>query len=204
MVLAIVMIVATIAQFTGKSKVTPVSQDRYRSQPRAVFGDTNRIQPASERPSNTEQPLSREEPPSEAASRSREDSSAMPASDINGLLNRWRDTVVRGDSKAHAILYAPKMDKFFRRRNVSRETVRREKARMMEIYPEVKRYEISDVRVESQRPNETVVSFRKEWDMRGDRPFSGAERQRLTLRRIAGDWKIVSEEELKVYWLKRG
>jgi hypothetical protein len=74
---------------------------------------------------------------------------------------------------------------------------------MMELYPEVNRYDISDVKVESSKPGEAVVSFRKDWDMRGDRPFSGAERQRLKLRRISGDWKIVSEEELKVYWVKR-
>jgi hypothetical protein len=197
-VLAIVLIIATIAQFTGRRRVTPVPQDRGPTQARAVFGDTRAIQPAEARP-GTEQRA-----PVEEASRGREESAPAPASDINGLLNRWRDTVVRGDSNAHAILYAPRMDRFFRRRNVTREMVRREKARMMELYPDVKRYEISDVRVESQRGDEAVVSFRKEWDMRGDRLFSGAERQRLKLRRIAGDWKIVSEEELRVYWLKRG
>jgi len=39
--------------------------------------------------------------------------------------------------------------------------------------------------------------------MNGQKPFSGAERQRLKLRRIDGNWKIVSEEETKVYWVKR-
>ena len=75
---------------------------------------------------------------------------------------------------------------------------------MMELYPEVHRYEISDVKFESQKHDEAVVSFRKDWDMNGDRRFSGAERQRLKLRRINGDWKIVSEEEMQIYWVKRG
>ena len=199
-VLAIVMIIATIAQFTGRRADTAAPQARNRSQPRAVFGDTR---PATPVESREAPPEVQQAAPVDESSPGSEEASAVPASDINGLLDRWRDTVVRRDVNAHAILYAPKMDKFFRRRNVTRETVRREKARMMELYPDVKRYEISDVRVESQRGSEAVVSFRKEWDMRGDRPFSGAERQRLKLRRIAGDWKIVSEEELKVYWLKR-
>ena len=199
-VLAIVMIIATIAQFTGRRADTAAPQARNRAQPRAVFGDTWPTTPVE----------SREEPPdaqrprrSKIVSRKRGSVSRSRIGYRSGLLHRWRETVVRGDVNAHAILYAPKMDKFFRRRNVTRETVRREKARMMELYPDVKRYEISDVRVESQRGTEAIVSFRKEWDMRGDRPFSGAERQRLKLRRIAGDLKIVSEEELKVYWLKR-
>jgi len=199
-VLAIVMVIAVIAQFTGNARANREKQQTSRSaQPRAVFGDTSSSLP---RQQGTPQPNA------DATSRSRvdtpaENSAATANADINDLLNRWRDSVVRGDVNAHVILYGPKMDQFFRRRNVTRETVRREKARMMELYPQVNRYDISDVRVESQRENEAVVSFRKEWDMRGDRPFSGAERQRLKLRRISGDWKIVSEEELKVYWVKR-
>jgi hypothetical protein len=96
------------------------------------------------------------------------------------------------------------MEVFYRRNGVSRETVRREKARMMELYPQVHRYDISDVKLESHKGEEAVVSFRKDWDMNGDRRFSGAERQRLKLRRINGDWKIVREEELKIYWVRRG
>lgn len=194
-VLAIVMIIATIAQFTGTRAAGPY-KTKAESGPRAVFGDT-RPQPTDEsaRP--------RAEVKEDESSRSRTETDAAGTPQITDLLNRWRDTVVRGDVMAHTILYAPKMDKFFRQKNVTRAMVQREKARMMELYPEVKRYDISDIRVESNRGNEAIVSFRKEWDMRGERPFSGAERQRLKLRRISGDWKIVSEEELKVYWVKR-
>ncbi len=142
-VLAIVMIVATMAQFTGRWADTPAPQFRNRSQPRAVFGDTRSTTPAEAREL---EPETQQAAPVDESSRESEEAPAVPPSDINGLLDRWRDTVVRGDVNAHAILYAPKMDKFFRRRNVTRETVRREKARMMELYPDVKRYEISDVR----------------------------------------------------------
>lgn len=111
--------------------------------------------------------------------------------------------MLTGDVNAHVILYAPRMTQFFRQRNVTREAVRREKARLMEIYPKVLQYDISGIQVESSSENQAVVSFRKDWDMRGARRFAGAERQRLTLQRISGDWKIAGEEELKVYWLKR-
>ena len=111
---------------------------------------------------------------------------------------------MRGDVKAQAILYAPKMEQFFRRRNVTRDVVLREKARMKELYPNVSRYDITDVQVESHKENVAVVSFRKEWDMHGERRFSGSDRQRFKLRKIAGDWKIVGEEEMVVYWVRRG
>jgi hypothetical protein len=197
--LAIVMVIAAIAQYTGKDRRNPYEQPKVAStprdhaEPRAVFGDT-RPQPTD--PAPTPKPTISEE-----TSRSRIEIGSTP--EITDLLNRWRDSVIRGDVNAHTVLYAPKMDHFFRQRNVTRAAVKREKARMMELYPKVSRYEISDVRLESQKNDEAVVSFRKEWDMSGDRPFSGAERQRLKLRRISGDWKIVSEEELKVYWVKR-
>lgn len=140
----------------------------------------------------------------EESARSRTEVTTTGRGEIDGLLDRWRNTVLRGDVNGQTILYAPKMELFYRRNGVSRETVRREKARLMELYPRVHRYDISDVKVESQKRDEAVVSFRKDWDMNGDRRFSGAERQRLKLRRINGDWKIVREEELKVYWVSRG
>jgi len=191
-VLAAVLIIATIAQFTR-----PQPANAYkgaipaRKEARAVFGERAPIERSVPESTRTRiEPLPQPD-------------AAAPVAGVNDLLERWRETVMRGDVNAHTILYAPRMDQFFRRRNVTRETVHREKTRMMELYPEVNRYDISDVKVESSKPGEAVVSFRKDWDMRGDRPFSGAERQRLKLRRISGDWKIVSEEELKVYWVKR-
>ena len=123
---------------------------------------------------------------------------------IDQLLTRWRDTVAKGDLEGHTNLYAPNVDRFFRQRNVPHEAVRKVKSQMMTLYPTITRYDISKVTVESNTGNEAVVSFRKDWDMKGRRRFAGAERQRLKLRRIAGDWKITSEEELKIYWVRRG
>jgi hypothetical protein len=206
-VLAIVLVIAAIAQIRGKGRrVNPYANGAEqapmaRSAPRAtaderpVFGDTSapapRVTP-KDRPADTE------------ATRGRTTAAAPSNSaDIHRLLDEWRATLVRGDVNAQANLYAPHVDRFFTKRNVSRDAVRKEKSRMMAAYPEVNRYEISDVRVESNTGDEAVVSFRKEWEMTGNRRFSGAERQRLRLRRIGADWKIVGEEETKIYWVKR-
>jgi hypothetical protein len=113
-------------------------------------------------------------------------------------------TVSKGDVESHSDLYAPTVTRFFRQRNVSKTAVRKVKSQMMALYPTVNRYDISDVKIESNTGSEAVVSFRKEWDMKGRRRFAGAERQRLRLQRLGGEWKIVSEEETKVYWTKRG
>ena len=202
-VLAVVFVIAAIAQFKGDHPPNPYTANAKVAEPpeigreRAVFGE--------ERPNPTaDSPVAPHPPASSAAAetadpepdqRARAAEPTSPPAGVNELLERWRRTVILGDVNAQTILYAPQMERFFNRKNVTREQVRREKGRMMELYPNVSRYEISDLKVEAVENGQTVVSFRKEWDMHGDKHFSGAERQRLKLRRIAGDWKIVSEEE---------
>jgi hypothetical protein len=208
-VLAMVFVIAAIAQIRGKdrrvnpyangaehapmARATPQEQE---TQERPTFGDAT---PPATRTNPKAAPPARDA----EVTRARTTAVAANGGDIHRLLDQWRLTVVRGDVSGQANLYAPQVDRFFTKRNVSREAVRKEKARMMQAYPEVNKYEISDVEVESNTGDEAVVSFRKEWDMNGNRRFSGAERQRLRLRRVDGDWKIVGEEETKIYWVKR-
>ena len=87
--------------------------------------------------------------PETESTRSRVSDAEKELAEIQGFLNRWRTSTIDGNVDAQTILYAPRMDHYFRQRNVSRATVRREKARMKELYPTVNRYDISDVRVES-------------------------------------------------------
>lgn len=190
-VLAFVFLIATIAQFTGKPSNPYRTAANTQPAPRAVFGESQ--------PKPIELPRVEQE-----STRSRTEPSSAPSEDINRFLDRWKSTIVNRNVDGHTSLYAPKVEYFFLRRNVTRDAVRKEKARMMELYPNVNRYEISDVQVERATPTEAVLSLRKEWDMQGDRRFAGAERQKLKLRKIYGDWKIVSEQEAKVYWIKRG
>jgi hypothetical protein len=199
-VLAIVLAIAAIAQFTGTARRTnpyaasepPVTTTGPRE--RAVFGGgPPRSSPIA--------------PDPEASTRSRSSTAGEPpakAAGIDQFLDRWRDTVARGDVDGNTDLYAPTVTRFFRQRNVSHAAVRKVKSQMMSLYPTVNRYDISDVKVESNDGKDAVVSFRKDWDMNGRQRFTGAERQRLKLRRLDGDWKIVSEEELKVYFVRRG
>jgi hypothetical protein len=128
----------------------------------------------------------------------------VPAS-LLGVIERWRSTLEKGDLETHAATYAPRVDKYFRQRRVSRQGVLREKERLLARYPHINKYEVHDVRLESIKGDRAVVTFRKDWDTSGSgsRRFAGSEKQRLTLRRLAGDWKITGEEELKVLWLRR-
>lgn len=201
-VLGVVLVIAAIVQFTGKrpaespyASAAPATATPNRGE-RAVFGSDPRPAPTAESP----RPMPARTEAEEPITRARTETSAG----IDEFLSRWRNTVATGDVDGQTALYAPKVDRFFRQRNVSQAAVRKVKSQMMSLYPTVNKYDISDVKVESNNGREAVVSFRKEWDMNGQRRFAGAERQRLKLRRVAGDWKIVSEEETKIYWVKRG
>lgn len=200
-VLAIVLIIAAIAQFTGAdSRANPYASatPNRTPGPRAVFGgdpQPDRGTAVAADTPNEPETRARTAPPEELATGN---------ASIEAFLDRWRETVIKGDVEGQTALYAPTVSRFFRQRNVSNSAVRKTKSQMMHLYPTVNRYDISDLKVESNNGKEAVVSFRKEWDMNGTRRFAGAERQRLRLRRMGGDWKIVGEEETKVYWTKRG
>lgn len=123
--------------------------------------------------------------------------------DIVGVLERWRASLAKGDLQTHLNTYAPRLDRFYRLRNVSRDVVRHEKERLLRIYPEVHRFEVTQMNLESLKGDKAVVTFRKDWDMRGSRRFAGAEIQRIALKRSAGSWLISGEQESRVFWVRR-
>jgi tetratricopeptide (TPR) repeat protein len=136
------------------------------------------------------------------SSAERSTATAVPP-DIEMLLSRWQSSTLSGDLESQVDCYAPLVEVFFRKVNVPREAVRLEKKKVLEQYPRTLTYEISDLQLESLAERRATITFRKEWDARGLRRFAGAERQRLTLAKVDGSWKIVGEQELEIYWVER-
>lgn len=227
-VLAMVMGLAAVEQFRDRSdpladpmqpqaRAEPQARAQEQARPsregtrpepqqRAVFGAA----PGQEaRMPSAPSPIADDPLPESSRSRASRDAveapitrSGVPA-DLNAFLTRWRDTVLDRDLDAQVNLYAPEVRRFFTKRNVKRDMVRREKEQFLRKYPEFHKYDLSDVQVENLDGNEATITFRKEWDARGQGRFAGAERQRLTLVKDSGSWKIVGEEELQVYWVRR-
>ena len=205
-VLAIVLLIAGIRQWgDSPPEMAPDPVETARSaEPPATAPETERTV-FGERPSPTDDVPTADSPKTERRSRSVEppqSTSSVPA-DLQAFLDRWRTTLISGDAKAQAALYANRVDRFFTKRNVTRRDVLREKERMLARYPEFHKYDISDVQIESLDDSRAVVTFRKDWDARGRGRFAGSEQQRLTLRRDDGSWKIVREEETKIHWVRR-
>ena len=112
-VLTVVFTVAAIAQFTGTSQMIRRNQSCRKpimlpriSRERS-FGEVSPAITAAPAPD-----VQQAEPKEEIA-RSRTETAASPGrGQIEGLLDRWRDTFARGDVNGQTILYAPKMESF--------------------------------------------------------------------------------------------
>ena len=130
------------------------------------------------------------------------DAATVPA-DILRFVERWERTLENSDLEGQAACYAPVVERFYTKSNVRLNQVIDEKRRMLETYPNFHKYEIANIRVHSLTPQRAAITFDKTWDTSGRTRFAGSEQQRLVLVRIGGQWKIVREEETRVYWVRR-
>jgi serine/threonine protein kinase len=132
------------------------------------------------------QTVSMNPPPADAASEKRQ---------ISGLIDRWVDSMRSRDVQRQTACYAPVVDEFFGRRNVSINDVRRAKEKTFESADEARQFSIDDMRFERLDPDRATVSFLKIWNFPG-RPFIASAREEMVVRRVADEWKIAGEREL--------
>lgn len=130
------------------------------------------------------------------------DREAITASVLE-MVADWADALADGDINGHIIHYADVLERYFTKRNVTRQAVYQDKERFLATYPTVVRYRILNLEVFPLSADMAFAVFDKAWDFRtgNNRRFAGEEKQRLKLRLFDGRWKIVSEEELRVYWV---
>jgi len=125
---------------------------------------------------------------------------------IMAVLEHWRAAMLASDADGLADCYAPVVELFFRRKNLDRDTLRRMERAGMNAWPHVDHYQLSAFVFEPIREDRAAVVFHKywdSWDALREKHFAGEEKEQLTFERIAGEWKIVREEELTVDWVKR-
>lgn len=95
------------------------------------------------------------------------------------------------------------VDQFYGWQKVSAGRILREKRRQFSQIGKVRGFDISNVRVNRNATDRATVSLDKTWDFGQDSRFAGSERAQLNLAKLNGDWRITSEREMKVYWMKR-
>jgi len=151
--------------------------------------------PANERHALANDPPAKEKrAPAESAPASPA-RAADPKQQINTLLERWAQATRTKDVDTLVNCYAPVVERFFGARDLRTNELRKAKRDAFHVIGAVRSFDIGNISFERLRPDFAVVSFRKRWDF-PDRRFSGAERDEMELRRIGGEWKIVSEREV--------
>ena len=113
---------------------------------------------------------------------------------LRNLIHRWADTLLAGDLPGHMSLYASTLDRFHQSSNVARESVQASKQRLLAGLPEVRRFEIFEVRLLPSRDGSVIAEFRIESDVEA-RALAGW--YRLRLRPVNDRWAIHGEEKLQ-------
>ncbi|MFL6416214.1 MAG: dynamin family protein [Bryobacteraceae bacterium] len=122
---------------------------------------------------------------------------------ISAVLSRWTQTMLAGDIDGQMQCYGRTVERFFGRYNVNWSTLWTMKEAGFSKYPNVNRYQISNVELLNAAKDRVTLTFRKEWNATGVTNFAGASQIVLALGRFGESWKIISETEPKVYWSSR-
>jgi hypothetical protein len=118
--------------------------------------------------------------------------------EIKTVLDAWVQSMRSGDLETQMNCYAPVLERYFRATNVDAPTLRKWKAVGMAKWPST-RFDLSEMNFQELQPGRFEVEFDKQWDATGASHFTGASRNVLIFQRINDAWKIVNEQETKVY-----
>ena len=121
---------------------------------------------------------------------------------VQSVLTQWVESTKTLNAPSDAACYAPMVDTYYTEHHLSRQRILEYKKAQFAQLGVVNQFEISNVQIKEPSPGTAVVVFDKTWDFGTVHKFSGAERGQLTLSKFEGEWKIVSERELKLYWVR--
>jgi ketosteroid isomerase-like protein len=154
--------------------------------------------PVPQRPSPLDQPIGAE-PATVARTNTR--SRGDTEQDLHVLVDRWAAAFRARDLNDHMSFYAPTVDRFFLKRNVSADQVRQTKEQALSAAGNIEQYKIENVQTKMESPTRATVTFDKTYSFTGS--TSGKVLGVLYLRKTNDEWRIVGERDLRVYWQKK-
>jgi serine/threonine protein kinase/ketosteroid isomerase-like protein len=118
---------------------------------------------------------------------------------LNESLDQWIAATNASDIEQQMAFYVPQVETFYLTRNVRREAVRAEKARLFR--------DAEVVEVRARNPSITfspdgqtaMMRFRKSYSIQGSETREGEVLQELRWRKTENGWRIISERDLKVF-----
>jgi hypothetical protein len=120
---------------------------------------------------------------------------------VRSLLNQWVDSFKQKDLLRQVDCYAPQVDTYYRKHNVSQAFVQDNKSRAFSAISEIRQFELSNISITFDSPSDGSITFDKSWDttLSSGKRYAGSEMERLRVALIDGSWRIKREEELKLY-----
>lgn len=132
-------------------------------------------------------------------------SATVPAAverEIRDVIEKCTKAMEAKDLAQHMSYYADKLAIYYKKKDCPREFVYNDKLQAVQKYDTIKLY-MDNIVIRMVNDVTAEVLLDKGWECKGPSLFAGKERQRLTMKKFGALWKIVGEEELTVYWVKR-
>jgi ketosteroid isomerase-like protein len=129
---------------------------------------------------------------------------------IEEAVSAWIGAFRSRNTTQLAESYAPTVEKYFRKENISREQVQQFIQSDFASVADIRTYTVDDIKVEGLptdselehgvAPSRATATFHKAWETTqvNGKTFSGEEIERLTFSKSDEGWKIVREEELNI------
>ncbi|MEO7539987.1 MAG: nuclear transport factor 2 family protein [Pyrinomonadaceae bacterium] len=119
--------------------------------------------------------------------------------DVKAAITSWNTDAESLDFDSYMTHYAPTVD-YYTRSGAGIAYIRADKQRAFSRYDSITT-DITNVTVTADPSGETATAvFDKEWNFDGDRPSTGKVRQLMRFRKVAGEWLIIAEKDLKLYY----
>jgi ketosteroid isomerase-like protein len=121
---------------------------------------------------------------------------------VHDAFDSWVQAFRSRDTSRLAASYAPTVENYAGKPNVSRESIQSELETAFARISEIQKYEVSNLRIEM-LPSQAraVARFHKEWatPLTDGRTYAGAEEETLTFTNSTEGWKIIKERH-SVIW----
>jgi ketosteroid isomerase-like protein len=119
---------------------------------------------------------------------------------IGSAIDRWTGDFRSGNIQAQAALYAPVVGVYFKLRNVTRQQVQRAQERAAAGQAGIQNYHVTTIGISGDGDGQWTALLQKDWSTSaGQGPgASGTEIEKLVFAQVAGQWKIVSEQDVKL------
>jgi hypothetical protein len=129
--------------------------------------------------------------------------SSSDQDEVRGFVEGWAATIRDKDLGAHMTYYADPLETYYKLTYVSSERVRDDRSRAFYKYTSLD-VQVSnfDIWIDNDGMRATAI-FDKSFYFQGEKNYSGAVQNRLTLIKVDGSWKITGEEELQVHYVNR-